>query len=128
MVLTTELYKQFPESDEGDLTQFRASLIRGESLAEMAEYIGLQNFIYLSPSEKNNNGHMRSSTLEDAIEALIGAIYLDGGIESHTASRVKLGEETMGSFGTEIFHGITRRDKFKNGYRRICRTLRSNIK
>ena len=82
LVLTTELYKQFPESDEGDLTQFRASLIRGESLAEMAKYIGLQDFIYLSPSEKNNNGHMRSSTLEDAIEALIGAIYLDGGIES----------------------------------------------
>ena len=82
LVLTTELYKQFPESDEGDLTQFRASLIRGESLAEMAEYIGLQDFIYLSPAEKNNNGHMRSSTLEDAIEALIGAIYLDGGIES----------------------------------------------
>ena len=46
----------------------------------MAEYIGIQNYIYLSPSEKNNNGHMRSSTLEDAIEALIGAIYLDGGI------------------------------------------------
>ena len=82
LVLTTELYKQFPEADEGELTQFRASLIRGESLAEMAKYIGLQDFIYLSPSEKNNNGHMRSSTLEDAIEALIGAIYLDGGIES----------------------------------------------
>ena len=80
LILTTELYQQFPEADEGRLTQYRASLIRGESLAEMAEYIGIQNYIYLSPSEKNNNGHMRSSTLEDAIEALIGAIYLDGGI------------------------------------------------
>ena len=80
LILTTELYQQFPEADEGRLTQYRASLIRGESLAKMAEYIGIQNYIYLSPSEKNNNGHMRSSTLEDAIEALIGAIYLDGGI------------------------------------------------
>ena len=82
LIITTELYKQFPDADEGVLTQFRASLIRGESLAEMAEHIGLQNFIYLSPAEKNNNGHMRKSTLEDALEALIGAIYLDGGIES----------------------------------------------
>ena len=80
LILTTELYQQFPEADEGRLTQYRASLIRGESLAKMAEYIGIQYYIYLSPSEKNNNGHMRSSTLEDAIEALIGAIYLDGGI------------------------------------------------
>ena len=80
LILTTELYNQFPDQDEGRLTQFRASLIRGESLAEMAEHIGLQNNIYLSPSERNNNGHLRSSTLEDAIEALIGAIYLDGGI------------------------------------------------
>ena len=79
LILTTELYQQFPKADEGKLTQYRASLIEGESLAKMAEYIGIQNYIYLSPSEKNNNGHMQLH-LEDAIEALIGAIYLDGGI------------------------------------------------
>ena len=82
LILTTELYKKFPDADEGQLTQFRASLIRGESLEELAKYLGLHDFIYLSPAERNNNGHMRGSTLEDAIEALIGAIYLDGGIDS----------------------------------------------
>ena len=102
LVLTTELYKQFPEADEGELTQFRASLIRGESLAEMAKYIGLQDFIYLSPSEKNNNGHMRSSTLEDAIEALIGAIYLDRGIESARQVVLNLVKELWGHLDRNI--------------------------
>lgn len=80
LILTTELYNQFPDADEGQLTQFRASLIRGESLAEIAEHIGLPDFIYLSKAERNSNGHLRSSTLEDATEALIGAIYVDGGL------------------------------------------------
>ena len=82
LVLTHELYQEFPHADEGELTQYRASLIQGESLAQMAKHLRMQDYIFLSPSEKNNQGHLRESTLEDAMEALIGAIYLDGGLSS----------------------------------------------
>ena len=82
LILTDELYQEFPRANEGDLTQYRASLIRGESLAQMAKHLKIQDYIFLSPSEKNNQGHLRESTLEDAMEALIGAIYLDGGLSS----------------------------------------------
>lgn len=80
LLLTDELYTNLPDANEGELTQYRASLIRGESLAKLARYLGIQNYIRLSPSEQNNKGSQRQSTLEDAMEALIGAIYLDGGI------------------------------------------------
>ena len=80
LLLTDELYTNLPEANEGELTQYRASLIRGESLAELARHLEIQDYIRLSPSEKNNQGNLRQSTLEDAMEALIGALYLDCGI------------------------------------------------
>jgi ribonuclease-3 len=80
LVITNELYNKFPNADEGELTQRRASLIRGETLTALARQINIDSFLRLSASEKRNNGHLRESTLEDAMEALIGAIYLDGGL------------------------------------------------
>ena len=80
LLLTDELYTNLPDANEGELTQYRASLIRGESLAELARHLEIQDYIRLSPSEKNNQGNLRQSTLEDAMEALIGALYLDCGI------------------------------------------------
>ncbi|MDA8990264.1 ribonuclease III [Opitutales bacterium] len=80
LILTDELYHKFPHADEGELTQRRASLIRGESLTGLARQIKIDSFILLSVSDRKNNGHLRDSTLEDAMEALIGAIYLDGGL------------------------------------------------
>ena len=80
LLLTDELYHEFPEANEGDLTQFRASLIRGKSLTKLARHLKLQDYIFLSPNEISNQGNLRQSTLEDAVEALIGALYLDGGI------------------------------------------------
>ena len=81
-ILTDELYHRFPYSDEGHLTQQRASLIRGKTLSALAQQINIHDYILLSQSERKINGHLRESTLEDAMEALIGAIYLDGGIDS----------------------------------------------
>lgn len=80
LLLTDELYTNLPDANEGELTQYRASLIRGESLTELARHLEIQDYIRLSPSEKNNQGNLRQSTLEDAMEALIGALYLDCGI------------------------------------------------
>jgi ribonuclease-3 len=56
LLLTDELYHKLPHADEGDLTKYRASLIRGESLSQLAKYLNLQKYILLSPSEKITRG------------------------------------------------------------------------
>ena len=81
-ILAEELFHLFPQGDEGTLSRNRAVLARGTFLAELARSIELGSVLRMSSSEKKNKGDQRNSSLEDAIEALIGAIYLDGGMES----------------------------------------------
>ena len=78
--LTEALYTQFPQGDEGALSKKRAVFIRGSFQAKIARNLGLHKHILMSNSELNREGNLRNSTLEDSIEALVGAIYLDGGI------------------------------------------------
>jgi ribonuclease-3 len=79
LVLSTTLYESFPAADEGELSQRKANLARGECLAKLAQELELQSYVLMSAAEKKQEGHLRSSTLEDAIEAVIGAIFIDGG-------------------------------------------------
>lgn len=79
MVISTELYKRFPAEKEGVLTRLRASLVKGETLTEVANELKLGDFIRLGSGELKSGGFRRSSTLADVVEALIGAIYLDSG-------------------------------------------------
>jgi ribonuclease III len=81
-ILAEELFHLFPEGDEGILSRNRAVLARGSFLAELARSIDLGSVLRMSSSERKNRGNQRSSALEDAIEALIGAIFLDGGMEA----------------------------------------------
>jgi ribonuclease III len=73
------LYHQFQDSDEGDLTRIRAHLVREDSLARIARDLGLSAVLRLSEGEARGGGAQRPSILADALEALIGAAYLDGG-------------------------------------------------
>jgi ribonuclease-3 len=82
LVLTEKLYARFPESDEGQLSKSRAKLVNGETLAELARTLGLGQHLILSRGEELNGGRDRASTLADALEALLGAIYLDAGLEA----------------------------------------------
>ncbi len=83
IVVTEHLYKNFPDTPEGDLTNWRASLVNAKMLAEIASDIDLEDFLYLSKGEaKDKNSKARQYILANAIEALIGAIYLDQGIKS----------------------------------------------
>lgn len=75
------LYSEYPEKDEGELTKLRASLVSETPLAAVAGEIGLGEYLYLGHGEERTGGRTRYSVTSDAVEAVIGAIYLDGGIE-----------------------------------------------
>lgn len=80
IIVSDYLYNNF-ETPEGELTKLRASLVCEEALFDFAKEINLGEFIRLGKGEQNNGGNKRPSILSDAFEALLAAMYLDGGIE-----------------------------------------------
>ena len=80
LVLTEKLFALFPAFDEGQLSKSRAKLVNGETLAGLGRALGLGQYLILSRGEDGNGGRERSSTLADAFEAVLGAIYLDAGL------------------------------------------------
>lgn len=81
-VISTDLYERFPKIDEGDLSRMRATLVKGKTLAEFGREFELSECLILGPGELKSGGFRRDSILADAIEALIGAIFLDSNIET----------------------------------------------
>ncbi len=79
LVVAEALYRGNPELQEGDLSRMRAALVRAETLAEVASELGLGELVILGPGEMKSGGHRRGSILGDAVEAIVGAVYLDGG-------------------------------------------------
>jgi ribonuclease III len=85
LILTQKLYEQFPAFDEGPLTKARAKLVNRQTLAERARALGLGAHLILSRGEESSGGRNRESALADAYEALLGAIFLDGGFDAARA-------------------------------------------
>jgi ribonuclease-3 len=81
LVVTEYLYAKYPEKPEGELTNWRASLVNAKKLSEIAEDLGLGDFLLLSRGEEKETGKARKIILANTIEAFIGAIYLDMGYE-----------------------------------------------
>ena len=81
-VIAAELYARYPQAREGELSRLRSSLVRREALAELAQVHLIGRYIKLGPGERKSGGHHRDSILADVLEALFGAIYLDGGFAS----------------------------------------------
>jgi len=79
-IIAETLYEKFPQQNEGDLTRMRSSLVKGVTLAEIARDFNLGEFLILGPGELKSGGHRRDSILEDAVEAIIGAVYIDSDI------------------------------------------------
>lgn len=94
------LYERFAGSDEGDLTRVRAHLVREDSLHRLALALGLPEVLRLSEGEARGGGAQRPSILADALEALIGAAYLDGGFAPAQAMVRNLFGETIAT--TEV--------------------------
>ena len=78
-IMARRLYERFPRLAEGELSRLRASLVRQDSLHQLALHLGLPPLLRLGEGELRSGGQRRPSILADALEALIGAVYLDGG-------------------------------------------------
>ena len=99
LVLSGEIYERFPGADEGLLTKSRAKLVNASSLAAHGRALGLGAHLVLSRGEENTGGRERPSALADAFEALLGAIFLDGGF---AAARGFVLREFAGDFSALV--------------------------
>ncbi len=81
IIVSDYLYRKLPDINEGELTKIRASVICEESLAKLAKKIHLGDMLYLGNGELQSGGRKRQSIISDAFEAVLGAIYLDSGLE-----------------------------------------------
>ena len=82
LIIAEALFARFPQTREGDLTRMRSALVKGVPLASIAQELGLSDFLRLGPGELKSGGFRRESILADALEAILGAIYLDSGMEA----------------------------------------------
>ena len=95
VIVSDALYARWPKADEGSLTRARAELVRESSLAEVARRLAVGEWLTLGPGEMKSGGHRRDSILSDALEAVIGAIYLDAGFEACRAAVLPWFEEAV---------------------------------
>ncbi len=84
------LFNKFPNSNEGDLSKTRASLVNEKGFTKLALAINLGDYIYLSEAEERNDGRNKASILSDAFEAIMGAVYIEAGIETLKPMILKL--------------------------------------
>ena len=85
LIVNEHLYRSFPEASEGELTKIKSLIVSRAVLGRAAERIDLGRFLILAPGEVDAGGRRRSSILSDAFEAVLGALYLDGGLEPVSA-------------------------------------------
>lgn len=81
IIVSDYIYAKFPDLPEGRLTKIRASLVCEKTLCEFSKQLGIGDYILLGKGEKSGGGNKRPSILADAFEAVLAAIYLDGGME-----------------------------------------------
>lgn len=105
-VVAAELFERCPESPEGDLSRLRATLVNESTLAEIAGELELADLLTLGPSETGDGSRRRDSVCADTVEAVLGAVYLDGGFES--------AECVIGRLYADRLHQLPRVDDIKD--------------
>ena len=95
LAITAELYQKFPQHGEGALTQARAQLVNRSTLAEQGLRLGLGQHLILSRGEETCGGRTRGSTVADAFEAVLGAVFLDAGYDVARNLILRLYQETL---------------------------------
>ncbi len=81
-VIADDLFERFPKAKEGELSRLRARMVKGVTLSEVARELGLGDYLRLGSGELKSGGYRRDSILADAVEAIIGAIYLDSNMDT----------------------------------------------
>lgn len=112
-MIANALYHRFPRVDEGDMSRMRATLVRGNTLAEIAREFELGECLRLGPGELKSGGFRRESILADTVEALIGGVFLDSDIQN--VERLILGTRPV---WTKSVRAISKRIR-----RRVCRSI-----
>lgn len=95
LVLTELLYEMFPGFNEGKLTKLRARLVSGDALKQFAKNMNLGEYVMMGKGEESTGGRERASTLADAFESVMGAVYLDGGLEEAKKAVAKICSEAI---------------------------------
>lgn len=90
LVVAEELYQRYPAASEGDLSRLRARVVSGEPLAEVAQSIGLGDALRLGSGELKTGGFRRESILADGLEAVVGAVFLDRGLDAARQILIRL--------------------------------------
>lgn len=101
LVIGEELYRRQPLAEEGELTRLRASLVDAESLAAIAAGLEIGDHLRLGAGELKSGGYRRPSILADALEAIIGAVYLEGGLETARALVLRLYSARLANLPTK---------------------------
>ncbi|MFD1259591.1 ribonuclease III [Entomomonas asaccharolytica] len=116
-VVGEALFERFPQAKEGQLSRLRSKLVKGETLAVLARHFQLGDYLHLGSGELKSGGFRRDSILADAVEALIGAIYLDAGMDK--------ARERVLVWLTEEFNTLTLVDTNKDPKTRLQEFLQS---
>ena len=102
LIVGEYLYTKFPKSNEGELSKIRASLVNETGFTKLANEIKLGDYIFISNAEERNKGRTKSSILSDAFEAIMGAIYLESGLETLKPIILKLLEESYDKINLDV--------------------------
>lgn len=97
LVIAEYLFWRYPRANEGELSRLRASLVKGETLAELARGLKLGGELWLGQGELHSGGPQRESILADALEAIFGAVHLDGGLSACRALILRLYQDSLES-------------------------------
>lgn len=103
-IIAEALYSQFPQATEGELSRWRAVLVNRDSLANLARQFNLGTYLYLGPGELKTGGGQRHSILSCAMEAIIGAIYLDSDFEQTRQTTLQWYKPLLASLSSAANH------------------------
>ena len=99
-VVTTLIYESYPDLTEGEMARMRASVVNTDALADLGRQLGLGNHILLGRGEETSGGRDKSSLLANVFEAIVGAVYLERGLDAITAALVPLFEPMLAESAT----------------------------
>ena len=116
-VVADVLFQHFPDATEGELSRLRSSLVKRDTLADIAREYSLGDYLTLGSGELRSGGHARSSILADSLEAIFAAIYLDGGYQQV--------REIILSIFSERFNNLSLNDQQKDPKTRLQELLQS---